>query len=264
MTAGAAGAHVVARDRDAAAPHADVMAALARRLYGIVGAIPVGAEIVYVDVPLYFNVGDLLINAGTESLFRAMGVRPTVRLTLFDACAVDWKASSVTLKPGFFRALRRAPSAAPIVLQGGGNLGDLYPELQGMREAIVAACPRRRVVILPQSLHFDDPARQDAGLRKMLAHDDLYIFLRDRPSLDAVRAVSPCHGTLMPDMAHALWEDLAGSRATPASVAGPLVMGRRDGERRAAVGDAWRRANEGARRSTGMTSSARSTPWPFD
>lgn len=210
--------------------HASVMQDLSLRLDGLLDAIPRNSSLIYLDIPLHFNVGDLLINAGTEEFFRRSGLTPVKRATFFDACSVDWaNPQTATLKPSFIKAIADINRSVPIVLHGGGSLGDIYPELQAMREAVVQSFPDRRIVLFPQSLHFDDPARQASSLRSMVSHRDLHLFLRDQSSLDAIRAISPTHGRLMPDMAHALWTPFNRFReASP--TADTLTLCRRDAE----------------------------------
>lgn len=210
--------------------HAALMGTLSAKLDRIHDVLPRGSRAIFLDVPVYFNVGDLLINAGTEAFFRRSRITPVLRLSLFDVCSVNWSApEQSTLKPTFVRAVERVPLDVPIVFQGGGNFGDLYTELQAMRERVVAAFPNRRIVILPQSLHFDDALRRQKSLGLVLGHPDLHLFVRDRASLEMIQRVSPEHGTLMPDMAHALWNEAATYRDAAAN-AGTLTMLRRDDE----------------------------------
>lgn len=210
--------------------HAAIMEELSLRLDGLLRVLPRNSPVIYLDVPLHFNVGDLLINSGTEEFFRRSDLTPIKRSTFFDACTVNWdNPESASLKPSFIAAIDKLDPSIPIVLHGGGSLGDIYPDLQAMREAVVRAFPVRRIILFPQSLHFDDRERQARSLNSMLAHRDIHVFVRDRSSLEAIRAVSPAHGTLMPDMAHALWSPFERFRGAPAT-RDTLTLCRRDAE----------------------------------
>src|SRR3546814_20988092 len=89
-----------------------------------------------------------------------------------------------------------------IVLHGGGNFGDLYPIHQEFRERIVEQFPRNRIVIMPQSIHFKNPARLAEAARRFAAHRNLTTTVRDLDSERLVREhfSNPVH--LVPDMAH--------------------------------------------------------------
>jgi pyruvyl transferase EpsO len=152
------------------------------------------------------------------------------RLSLFDLCHIDWtKTHAATLKPHARDYIDALPPDAILVLQGGGNFGDLYAEFQAMREQVVLNFPERRIVMLPQSLHFKDQEAQRRSLEILVSHKDVHLFFRDWESLSAILEVSPRHGKLLPDMAHALWNDETYSNA-PQPGSGSLVLKRADGE----------------------------------
>ncbi|MDR2602539.1 MAG: hypothetical protein LBC53_08850, partial [Spirochaetaceae bacterium] len=68
----------------------------------------IDADYCFLELPYYSNVGDVLIWHGTECFLK----------TLKFKCG--YKASSVTFNP------KRVNSGAVILLQGGGNFGDLW------------------------------------------------------------------------------------------------------------------------------------------
>ena len=218
-------------DEAARARHGATMRRLATALEAIAVPLPPGTPIAYLDYALHFNVGDLLINLGSEVFFERMGYDVKLRMSLFDLCRIDWeRPQEATLKPSALRRLKELPPKVALVLHGGGNFGDLYPEFQALREQVVAHCPERRIVMLPQSLHFDDLAAQQRSLDRLLAHRDLHVFLRDVESLQAVQAHGSGHGKLLPDMAHALWQS-EGWRPPAVPLNAPrLCLRRRDGE----------------------------------
>ncbi|MFM9916817.1 MAG: polysaccharide pyruvyl transferase family protein [Rhizobacter sp.] len=210
--------------------HASTMRNLSAALDRIGDLIPPGSEIAYLDYPVHFNVGDQLINLGAEAFFARMRYRVSVRLSLFDLCQIDWAVPHrSTLKETARRKLAELDPAAVIVLHGGGNFGDIYPEFQVMRERVIAAFPERRIVVLPQSLHFSSPDQERASLTRLLAHPDLHVCVRDAESQAALRRCVPDAGILLPDMAHALWgmTDWAVPQFSSAST---LVLSRTDAE----------------------------------
>lgn len=139
------------------------------------------------DYPAYQNVGDHLIWLGELSYLRRLGIR--VR------AAFDERSCSA-------RALASLPRSVPLLITGGGNLGDLWPERQAFRERIVAEHPDRRIIQLPQSIWFRDPgnaARANAVFRE---HPDFTLLVRDVDSCERARRQLPDVRTeWCPDMA---------------------------------------------------------------
>lgn len=190
-------------------PHAEVMDELKRKLAAIVNVIPKERPVIYLDYPIHGNVGDLLIHAGTDRFFAANGYEVIGYFSIHEFC--------LTHRPGkplvFFKdSVRRldalVDTGATIVFHGGGNLGDLYRDYQMFREIVIARYPQAPIVLLPQSVHFEDHANRAATARLFAAHPQLHIFARDRESLDFARNDCGCPAELMPDMAHALWGSL--------------------------------------------------------
>jgi pyruvyl transferase EpsO len=190
-------------------PHVEVMDDLRHKLGDIVRVIPKERPVIYLDYPMHGNVGDLLIHAGTDRFFAANGYDVIGHFSIHEFC--------LTHRPGrplvFFKdSVRRLDdlvgTGATIVFHGGGNLGDLYRDYQMFRELVIARYPQAPIVILPQSVHFEDRANRAATAGIFSAHPQLFIFARDRESLDFARNDCGCASALMPDMAHALWGSL--------------------------------------------------------
>jgi pyruvyl transferase EpsO len=150
--------------------------------------IPRGSRVLYLDVPNHFNVGDMLIFAGARAFLADCG-----------ANVIGYHSW------GTFREaiIERLPEDVIVVLHGGGNFGDLYPTFQQFREEIVAALPRHRIVVFPQTFHFSshDALRRSAAIFR--SHRNVAILCRDHRTLD--EAGQFCDETfLCPDMAHFL------------------------------------------------------------
>lgn len=190
-------------------PHVEVMDELKQRLGSIVSVIPKSRPVIYLDYPIHGNVGDLLIHAGTDRFFADNAYEVIGRFSIHEFC--------LTHRPGkplvFFKdSVRRlddlVKTGATIVFHGGGNLGDLYRDYQMFRELVIARYPDTPIVILPQSMHFEDEKNRKATARAFGAHRHLHVFARDKESLEFVRDECGNPSTLMPDMAHALWGSL--------------------------------------------------------
>jgi len=149
-----------------------------------------GCEVAFVNFPNIGNVGDSAIWLGARAAIGRAGVRVRYQC-----------------EPATYSRRRLAASVGErctILVQGGGNLGDAYPNQQRVRERVLADFPRARVIQLPQSVWFRSEDRADAFRRLAESHPDFTLMVRDRPSLEwaAERVELPL--VLCPDLAFAL------------------------------------------------------------
>lgn len=141
----------------------------------------------FLDYPDHLNSGDHLIWLGTcFFLIEKRKARVTYTSSLVD---FDQKT------------LREKNGTAPIFLQGGGNLGDIWPDSQKFRERVIADnhdCP---IYIMPQSILFSDDEALKAAKHVFNSHPNLTIFTRDQKSFDfAKEHFSKARVILAPDM----------------------------------------------------------------
>lgn len=172
----------------AAGIHLDVR----RRLLAVVGKlIEPGARCALVDFPRHANVGDSAIWLGERTLLTELGADVVYVADLHTFCEAD---------------LSEWLPTGTILLHGGGNLGDLWPHHQTLREQIIRAFLGHRIIQLPQSVHFGDPAALDRAREVFDAHPDLVLLLRDHRSLLLARRAFRAPSMLCPDSALALSE----------------------------------------------------------
>jgi pyruvyl transferase EpsO len=176
------------------------MQSLRDRVGAIAKLIPRDQPVIYLDYPVHTNIGDLLIEAGTEQFFKEAGYNVIERRSVYDFC--DCARSKV-------------PANATIVFHGGGNFGDLYEMHQEFRERIIREFPAHRIVMLPQTIHFQSQERLRRAVEAFSRHNNLTVCVRDYTSLEFFRRhfQNPVH--LMPDMAHLLWGILPVKPASP-------------------------------------------------
>jgi pyruvyl transferase EpsO len=153
--------------------------------------LPAGTRVALVNFPNHANAGDSAIWLGALASLRRMQV------------AVAYRSSWGTYEP---QALRRALGDGGVVLlQGGGNFGDLYPERQqATRERVLADLSDLRTIQLPQSLHFDDPANLDRMRKLCESHSDFTLLVREESSLAYAKDHFDVPIELCPDLALAL------------------------------------------------------------
>jgi pyruvyl transferase EpsO len=195
---------------------AELPADLRRRAFEAVRPLlDPGAPCALLDFPNHTNVGDSAIWLGELALLPALGAR-YLRYTC------DYKTYSR-------RELAARVGRGTILLSGGGNFGDLYPQHQELREQVLQAFPRNRVVQLPQSLHFRSREALERAARVCDAHPDFTLLARDHASLALAQRTFRSRVALCPDLAFCL-------EALPRPARdreGILFLKRRDREARA-------------------------------
>jgi len=211
-------------------PHPTMMQSLKERLRGITLVLPPSRPVVYLDYPVHNNVGDLLIHQGADAFLEDHNYSVLGRFSMHDFTrrGRDDEASLV-LKSSIRDLDALVKRGCVIVLHGGGNFGDIWPQFQIFRELIIARYPGTPIVVLPQTIHFGNAVQRERSARLLSAHQHLHIFVRDRESLTFLREAG-VSGGLMPDMAHQLWG--RPELAAPRSEHGTLVVRRRDRESR--------------------------------
>lgn len=169
------------------APDHALIAHLVRSAQEVVGSlIDPGARVALLDFPTYANVGDNAIWVGTRRLLERLRVR------------VVYMADVDNYSPA---RLAERLRQGTILLQGGGNFGDLWPRYQRFRESVVAAFPDHRIIQLPQTLRFrrsETLAQAQAVLNR---HRDLTLLARDSQSLAFARREFAARSLLCPDLA---------------------------------------------------------------
>ncbi|MFM0061762.1 polysaccharide pyruvyl transferase family protein [Paraburkholderia aspalathi] len=173
--------------------HSEAMAYLKNKINVIADIIGPEPSIAYLDYPVHLNTGDLLIMKGTEAFFSHHMLHPVVRRSVVAQSRTDGTVKGII------------EGKTTIVLQGGGNLGDLYPLHENLRELLIARYPQNKIVILPQTLCFSSRENLDRAAKRYRSHPDLHICCRDEVSLELARKYLSPNVYLLPDMAHFLW-----------------------------------------------------------
>jgi pyruvyl transferase EpsO len=139
------------------------------------------------DFPNHTNVGDQAIWVGSRRLLEGLDVE------------VAYVADHASYSR---RRLRQRVPRGPVLLHGGGSFGDVWPDFQAFRERVVADFPDRRIVMLPQTIEFRDPAALRRAAAVIGAHPDCRLLVRDTTSLAVAEAEFPgARALLAPDTA---------------------------------------------------------------
>lgn len=144
-------------------------------------------DLILLDFPNHANVGDSAIYAGELAFFtKRLGVQPSV---VSDWANIPWEKIADSDKND------------PIFLHGGGNFGDVWPQHQEFREAILRKFPGKLVVQLPQSIHYSDPSTIAKSAEVIQQHGNFVLLVRDDESHELARQNFRCEVQRCPDMA---------------------------------------------------------------
>jgi pyruvyl transferase EpsO len=167
-----------------------VIAALMQQVDAVLRPLlPAGGPCALLHFPRSGNAGDSAIWLGTATYLRRIGAR------IVYACEVaTYSRTRLAARLG----------QGVILLQGGGNLGDLWPAAQRLREEVITAFPDHPIVQLPQTIHFEDVASLARVRAIFNRHPRLTLLLRDRRSLEFARTEFAATSLLCPDMALSL------------------------------------------------------------
>lgn len=143
----------------------------------------ISSDYVYLDLPYYSNIGDTLIWAGTSNFFKTVPFKCLHSYGLSTYFPFSLSSSTV------------------ILLQGGGNLGDLYRVHSDFRRKIISTYPNNKVIILPQTVFYehDDFIKEDAAF--YAKYPNVTICAREQYSYDFLKAHFHNDVLLVPDMA---------------------------------------------------------------
>ncbi len=143
----------------------------------------VKSDYLYLELPYYSNIGDILIWEGTEAFLEKLPYK----------CL--YKTSMYTFK---YKAI---PEDSIILLQGGGTFGDIWRKNQDFRLSIIEQYPNNKIIILPQTVYYENEEKLKEDAYLMSLHKNLIICARDTKSREILTTHFLNRVLLLPDMA---------------------------------------------------------------
>jgi len=143
----------------------------------------IGKKCILLDAPYHTNTGDLLIWLGTIQLLKEHNVELLYTKSA-DTFHFDKISTDVT-----------------ILLQGGGNFGDLWRYFQEFKLKVVQQYPNNRIIFLPQTIWYSNPQILNDDLKIISSHKDLHLCARDKRSYNILSSHIKNNIYLLPDMA---------------------------------------------------------------
>lgn len=144
----------------------------------------VNHDYVLIDLPYYDNIGDVLIWQGSEQLLNKVPHK----------CLYRASAQTYDYRP-------LAPDTI-VLMQGGGNFGDIWTLHQDFRMAVIQKYPDNPIIILPQTVFYTNEVNLRNEAKVMRKHSNLTICVRDNVSYHTLKRYNVTeHLLLLPDMA---------------------------------------------------------------
>lgn len=148
-------------------------------------------QAILLNTPLHGNIGDHAIAVAEKELLSSMGIR-----------VLDFPWA----KRHYNVLAKLTPKDKTILIHGGGYIGDLWLNEEKKLEKILQAFTHHRVIIMPQTVHFDLETVEGReffeGVKQIFsAHPSLTVFLRERISYEFMKKYMPeVHVELVPDI----------------------------------------------------------------
>lgn len=142
-------------------------------------------DYVLLDLPYHKNIGDILIWAGEIEFLKTLKHCKCLGLNNMDTFLFPKLEKNVI-----------------ILLHGGGNFGDLYRSSQNFKLKVISTYPDNKIILLPQSFHYDNTSLIYEDAKVFQRHRNLYLCARDNYSYEMMlRFFSKNNVLLVPDSA---------------------------------------------------------------
>ncbi len=141
------------------------------------------AKIFFLGTPDHCNIGDHAITYATYALLNTM--------------LPNYEIEEITISQ-FARKLpyllRNIKKDDLIILQGGGNMGNIYWRNERIRREVISHFPKNLKVIFPETIYYEDnqEGNKDFQFSKSIyKNKNLVIFAREKKSFDIMRQAYP-------------------------------------------------------------------------
>lgn len=184
---------------------------LKSKIYTILTPL-IGKKCILLDAPYYHNIGDVLIWEGTKSFIKENNIN-CIYTAFYETYSFPKIDKTVT-----------------ILFNGGGNLGDIYHEHVEFLLKVTTYYPNNRIIILPQTIYYQDKNKEQEDLSKLLNHKDLYICTRDKEVYKNISLSFQGKTLLLPDMAFCINDEFLSAFILPEQKR-KLIIDRNDCEK---------------------------------
>ena len=166
-------------------------------VYGLKMVVPIRkykkarkTPVFLVFTPEHANLGDHAIAYAESRMLKEMGM---------EYYEITGHQLSILSEYGYLGEL----NGSVILVNGGGNLGTLWPDIEKLNRQLIIQNPNAAIVFMPNSIHYHDNeyGRKEFEKSKTIynAHKSLYLYARERLSYGIMKDAYK-HVKLMPDM----------------------------------------------------------------
>ena len=145
----------------------------------------IGKKVALLGLPGHGNIGDTYISLGEFSLLKEIGVKCIYKKLLVDDA----------------NKLPSLPEDCTILMQGGGDFGDIWRGIQEARLTAIRKYKNHRIIIFPQTVFYLDLNNLKQDARLLEDCPDLIICARDKKSYEILSGSFKNKILLVPDMA---------------------------------------------------------------
>src|SRR5690606_10241363 len=121
-------------------------------------------DYVLLDVPNHRNIGDLLICQGELEYLKELPFKLKYSSNIYTHDNSQIKETDI------------------ILLHGGGNFGDVWRLNQSFRNDIIKKFKKNRIIVLPQTIHYNNELLLNEDAELYNSHPDLILCVRDYES----------------------------------------------------------------------------------
>lgn len=124
--------------------------------------------------------------------------------TMLKSCGIDYfEVTGRQLNEWKYQGVLDLMNGFPILINGGGNLGTLWMNVEEIQREIIRKNPSSSITILPNTIFYEDTDWGKKEFKKSVQcynrHRRLYLYARERTSYEGMRKVYH-HVKLVPDM----------------------------------------------------------------
>jgi len=128
----------------------------------------------------YSNLGDVAITYAQEKFIQ--NTLPNHKVVLIP---INKTIEGII----FVKSILNASDCITIV--GGGNFGDLYNQIEALRQLVITSFPHNKIISFPQTFDFSNSPKGKKSLEKAISvyskHSDLSFFVREQQSFELMQ-----------------------------------------------------------------------------
>ncbi len=134
------------------------------------------ADVYLIGIPEYGNIGDQAIaEAEYRFIKKYFPQKKVVQIT------------ENMVKFDLHNVKKYISDSALIVLQGGGNIGNLWPDQEKMRKMIIDAFPNNQIIVMPQTIAITGGEKEINKILYKYKGENIWITLREQKSYEYLK-----------------------------------------------------------------------------